>query len=122
MTSLEDTRKAAEDAILQHLETAKAQECPCCHTVKMAPKWPSIRLITWSDACACSDYSLCVFHKMVFDQAPTRPSVDVLIERAAVKFRRESLEYARTWAKVNTDPKLTSLVAALDKAHNESPA
>ena len=60
-------------------------DCPTCGVVKLEPKWPSSKTVTWTDECACSSYGYCVYHRYN-DDRPKEPSDDSLTARAQAKF------------------------------------
>lgn len=111
--------EAALMRLLSYVDNMKAQECACCGVTQMPPRWPSTRTQAWSDACACSDYSLCAFHRLEPTTAPKRPTADVLIEGATTSYRKQAVEFARKWARIGSDLQLKVLVEELDRACTE---
>jgi hypothetical protein len=68
--------------------------CPVCGTVRIQPPFaPSIRRVAWSDECACSDDTLCLFHRFSDESLPKRPSTDALIEKAEKQYAEQLKEY-----------------------------
>ena len=56
-------------------------ECPVCGVHHLKPRWPHPNGARWGD-CACSDDVTCVCHQVSYDDAPTRPTQEVLDRRA----------------------------------------
>jgi len=61
----------------------KSIECPLCQATHREPTGTPISIVPWSDECACSDYSICMFHKYQDEPIPKRPHDEQLLVRAA---------------------------------------
>lgn len=73
-------------------------ECPCCGRSYEEPV-VTIRSISWSDDCACSDYAPCVSHR-VGGEYPPRPDEQTLKSRLDKEKSRRQAEWAKFKAKL----------------------
>lgn len=68
--------------------------CPLCGMNRLRPR-PFIAGTTWTDNCACSDRGRCVGHQVCPEDAPDRPSEEVMLERAKARAARDMERWER---------------------------
>lgn len=67
-------------------------ECPCCGAIRTLPM-PCIKTTYWTDTCACNDLHVCPYHMVNPEDAPDRPSEDVMLVRAYERADRHLPKY-----------------------------
>lgn len=70
------------------------EECPCCGRGLFPPRM-STQTVSWSDECCCDDTNTCLHHKLSDGPLPTRPSEEVLLQRAEDAYKRAREKYER---------------------------
>lgn len=95
-------------------------ECPLCYRVSFEPQ-TSIRSVSWSMDCACSDAGRCAFHNYQPDDAPDRPSDTELLARAKQYNESEKEDFENLKKKVefyhSIMEEVGTLRASLDDAN-----
>lgn len=82
---------------------SQSVECPTCGWKWMKPFGPGLRGTTWTDDCACSDFSPCLKHQFCPEDAPERPSDDVILARAQAEHERALVEWEKKKLQLSGD-------------------